>query len=529
MKILTLANCQATAIEHLLKNVSVHGNTIFETVPCPPSHTWDAGFESELKKQLCDCDVLLYQPHQVYSWSPPWRTSKFWLEYTSAAYKISFPSLFFSGYSPELTYISGKNGQHLNGGFCDYHDIRIIRLFLSGVSPEKANEQMDWIYLEKDAVSDYAQRSLDELEKRENEGALNIRVSSYLREHYKKRRQFFTFNHPANELLLNVVDQLLELLCVKDFTIKTSGYELLNIDYLPIMSSVAKGLSLPFSDNQQDYVIQRKNLSRLEVIKRYFEIYTDNREIAASFYNACSRAEKFKMMTKNQFATARNLSIKERVQRKKNDEEILYHSCLGDPDFVRYKCDPQTLSFMSDISFQLRRLYPVVESEIKDVLDVGARTAIGSWFLHKLHHPGSFSAVRMKVTALDIENKYKEYANTFYPDIDYVVGDIFNLPHKSRDIVICSHTIEHVKAPRLFIEQLCKIAKEYVIIACPYEEPPGSLIPGHVHSISKKFIDQFDYELLEVYTSMHWHQSKACIFAIKTNGKKRGFMRFFKK
>jgi len=81
------------------------------------------------------------------------------------------------------------------------------------------------------------------------------------------------------------------------------------------------------------------------------------------------------------------------------------------------------------------------------------------------------------------------------------------------DIVICSHTIEHVPRPRMFIEKLCQIAREYVVIACPFQEP-RPLIPGHLHSINKAFIDQFNYEFLEVYTSMHWHQSKACIFAI---------------
>jgi SAM-dependent methyltransferase len=222
-------------------------------------------------------------------------------------------------------------------------------------------------------------------------------------------------------------------------------------------------------------------------------------------------------------------SPKELTKRKQEDEEALYNISLMDPDFTRYKCDPQTLSFMSDISTQLRKLYPNIEPQVKDVLDVGARTAIGSWFLHKLHHPRSFSAVKMNVTAIDIANNFKEYSNIFFPDIEYLVGDIFDLPPQSRDIVICSHTIEHVPDPKVFIEQLCKIAREFVIVACPYEEPASNLIPGHVHSISQEFINQFDCELLEVYTSMHWHQSKACIFAIRTGKKKRRFLEFFRK
>lgn len=214
-----------------------------------------------------------------------------------------------------------------------------------------------------------------------------------------------------------------------------------------------------------------------------------------------------------------DLTVSELTQRKNRDRERLYHHFLGDPDFVRYKCDPQSLSFMSDISARLRKLYPNIEPNVKKVLDVGARTATGSNFLQTVHHPHSFSAVKMNVTAIDIDSMYKKYAEAFFPDIEYVVGDIFTLPDKSYDIVICSHTIEHVQAPGLFIEKMCKIAKEYVIVACPYEEPIGNLAVGHIHSINKKFIEQFDYEFLEIYTSMHWHQSKACVFAIKTNRK----------
>lgn len=202
------------------------------------------------------------------------------------------------------------------------------------------------------------------------------------------------------------------------------------------------------------------------------------------------------------------------VNTKRQTEETIYQSCLDNPDFVRFKCDPQTLSFMSDIAFQLRKLYPEIQPDVKDVLDVGARTGIGSWFLKTLHHPASFSALRMNVTAVDIEGRYKAYSEAMFPEIDYLVADIYNLPDKSRDMVICSHTIEHVPDPAAFTRQLCKLAREYVVIACPFEEPPEELIPGHLSSIDKAFIEQFSPSLVEIYTSMHWHQSKACIFAI---------------
>jgi SAM-dependent methyltransferase len=201
-------------------------------------------------------------------------------------------------------------------------------------------------------------------------------------------------------------------------------------------------------------------------------------------------------------------------------KDNLAKKCLEDPSFILYKCDPQTLSFMSDISYHLRKIYPRIEPNIKDVLDVGSRTGVGAAFIQQVHHPKSFSAIKMRVTAIDIEDRYKPYANTFFPEINYIIGDIFELPENSRDIVICSHTIEHVPDPEAFIKQLCKIAREYVIVACPYKEDPKNLIPGHLHSIDKFFIDRFSPSLFEIYTNMHWHQSQACIFAIDCQKKK---------
>lgn len=214
----------------------------------------------------------------------------------------------------------------------------------------------------------------------------------------------------------------------------------------------------------------------------------------------------------------KDIGNKNLVEEKQERDLQLCQELLADPDFTLYKCNPQTLSFLSDISAVMRELYPDIQPDVKAVLDVGARTAIGSWFLQALHHPDSFSAVRMQVTALDIEDRFKAYSEAFFPDITYQVGDIFDLPAASFDIAVCSHTIEHVGNPAAFIRQLCRIARQYVIVACPFEEPENELIPGHLHSINQAFIAQFNPCLFKVYTSMHWHQSQACIFAIKIDG-----------
>ena len=73
----------------------------------------------------------------------------------------------------------------------------------------------------------------------------------------------------------------------------------------------------------------------------------------------------------------------------------------------------------------------------------------------------------------------------------YIVGDIFNLDKHDRwDLVICSHTIEHVPDPDRFLGRLINLARDFVILACPYKENPESLIPEHLHSIDDAFLER---------------------------------------
>jgi SAM-dependent methyltransferase len=144
------------------------------------------------------------------------------------------------------------------------------------------------------------------------------------------------------------------------------------------------------------------------------------------------------------------------------------------------------------------------------LLDVGARTGAAAHFIAYLHQTLSPSRFKIKAVAMDIDGSYYAYAKKNYPFSNFTVGDIFNLPENTKyDIVMCSHTIEHVENPKVFLSQLLKLARHYAIVACPFGEVDR--IPSHINTFDQGFFDATGAMSLKVYKALGWHQSLACI------------------
>jgi SAM-dependent methyltransferase len=171
--------------------------------------------------------------------------------------------------------------------------------------------------------------------------------------------------------------------------------------------------------------------------------------------------------------------------------------------------DNSSIQFAIEILPTLWSLLEGVNEEVT-LLDVGARTGAGTHLIAYLHQTLSTSRFKIKATAMDIVGTYHAYAKKNYPFSNFTVGDIFKMPEGTKfDIVLCSHTIEHVEKPKEFLAQLTKLARRYVIIACPFGEE--DLIPGHINSFREEFFDATGAISLKIYKALGWHQSMACI------------------
>ena len=173
--------------------------------------------------------------------------------------------------------------------------------------------------------------------------------------------------------------------------------------------------------------------------------------------------------------------------------------------------DAQSLSFYADISrFLCERIRGTQEP--LSILDIGPRTGSGLALLRLMHHPMSYAAVKLDpVTGIDIDPVFKKTAERHYPDIEALCGDAFTLG-RTFDVVMSSHTIEHVDDPDDFITRMQSIARRLVVIACPFEEQDR--IVWHKNTIGYHFLSRHGFHDMHVYRSNHWFNS-LCVIACK--------------
>jgi len=182
---------------------------------------------------------------------------------------------------------------------------------------------------------------------------------------------------------------------------------------------------------------------------------------------------------------------------------------------LRLRCDSQSLHFYGDISRFISQR--VKGFQTLSLLDVGGRTGIGTALLRLLHHPLAFTTLKFDpVTSLDLDPDLPRIAGQEFKDISAVQMNIFDLEPKSHDIVVCSHTIEHVPDMEGFIAQLERIARKYVVLACPIDEHVP-LSDGHLRTITREHLASLGYADIEVYDSFHFHNGLAGI-AMKAVG-----------
>ena len=179
-----------------------------------------------------------------------------------------------------------------------------------------------------------------------------------------------------------------------------------------------------------------------------------------------------------------------------------------DSELLKLRCDSQSLQFYGDMSRFLSSR--ILGHNYLSLLDVGPRTGAGLAYLRLVHHPAAFTRLKFDpVAGIDIDPMFRQYAQMDFPDIVGFTGDIFDMEDKSWDVVICSHTIEHIEEAESFVDRLCRIARRYVAIACPFAEYP--LSSDHCRTIDYAFFQKLGFLDVEVYESQHWHSGLVCL------------------
>ena len=193
-KIFFYGNCQLLALHDLLTPVlkahgftPVHVEEVYKMTPADEEASLKAAAEAE----LMICQPVIEKPN---------RPSTTALQTLSAS-SLVIPSIHFTGYHPNLQLLWSPQKR---GTGC----LSTWALVRAGFSPEACEE----ILLDPDAfdageVRAYADASLAELKRREQEDGIDIMMSDVLST--GSERALYTINHPTGDMMVILCDRII--------------------------------------------------------------------------------------------------------------------------------------------------------------------------------------------------------------------------------------------------------------------------------------------------------------------------------
>ena len=192
----------------------------------------------------------------------------------------SIVNLYFTAYTPEWLYMRIPEIGVLRGPMGDYHNRFILSGWKNKLSVSECALQIENA-VDLTAYHRNTDKSLANLEKREN--TTHVNITGFIRDNYKEKQLFFTFNHPSALLIVEYAKRILSHQNIKfnDSIRDLGGREPLS-QFRPIVNSklglpgsnrklhVGKNISL---GEQNVEIGARQDYSTEEIIETFYRIY----------------------------------------------------------------------------------------------------------------------------------------------------------------------------------------------------------------------------------------------------------------
>ena len=204
-----------------------------------------------------------------------------------------------------------------------------------------------------------------------------------------------------------------------------------------------------------------------------------------------------------------------------HDARMSMFFCAYDPfedgtDFTMKKCIPQSITFAKEM---LPQIYKTICSYVEgdqqpkrlSIADVGGGVGAGSEYI-RARLQMRFLDTQVYMAIIEINGRYREWCNHFSPKISFLCEDIFR--HEGiYDYIICSHTVEHVTSPSIFIRRIQQLARKNVFVYAPYMEQPLPQEAGHISTVDDTLIDQLN-PLEKIYINSEGYSQKECVLLV---------------
>jgi 2-polyprenyl-3-methyl-5-hydroxy-6-metoxy-1,4-benzoquinol methylase len=178
---------------------------------------------------------------------------------------------------------------------------------------------------------------------------------------------------------------------------------------------------------------------------------------------------------------------------------------------VEYNDNQSAISHMVDVLPHIDRLfnYHHWNTELR-FLDVGCRSGSGTALVADLHH-GTNSWIKFTATGIELEPYWADYARFRFPNVRYIVGDVF-LHEERYDLITCNHVIEHFTNPIPIVEKMKSVCDGFVITSTPWKEM--TLIPEHLSRFDEVMLHYLKPSEWHVVTNRSWRVRGDCLIMI---------------
>jgi hypothetical protein len=131
-------------------------------------------------------------------------------------------------------------------------------------------------YYSKSFISQNAEESLNELEKRESE--CDITISDFIKSNWIDQKLFHTINHPSNNLLIEMANRILKIIGIPklDKTELDIKKELIGGTVLPIYKSIKDYIKITCNEDfKEDIKIRGSRFSFFNYLQKIEEQYNE--------------------------------------------------------------------------------------------------------------------------------------------------------------------------------------------------------------------------------------------------------------
>jgi len=204
MNIAIVGNCQARPVGHYLSCMCPEINLLPETIvhlSSPESAPQDLS-------RLDQANLIIAQSVQDGYHASHLATNALRERYGDKV--IVWPNLFFNGNCADLAYLTSEDNERLQGPLGAYHNKFVFECWKNNIDESQALDALDSLYSKNASeLSMSVEKSLEELHKRDLSSDVNI--AEYISSRWQEQRLFFTFNHPAACLLVELSRQIAEV------------------------------------------------------------------------------------------------------------------------------------------------------------------------------------------------------------------------------------------------------------------------------------------------------------------------------